>query len=160
MNNEYTLGELAKKVTGLENELLAMLTFDFCNSMYPLEAFKPVVNCIKRFNGYNKHLKYKVTDDSVLREGISAERFRDALHNDKDPDLTEIQKFCAPMKELEFKFSKFENLVRSWILDCQVSGDKNGAYIVNLSFRTNKPEERNALFMKKFNPEDFNEESK
>ena len=160
MNNEYTLGELAKKETGLENETLAILTFEYCNNMYPLEAFKPVVNCIKRFNAYNVHIRYKATDISILQERITAESFRDALHNDKDPDLTEIQEFCAPMKNLEFKFSKFENLVKSEILDCEVTGNKDGAYIVQLSFKTNKPEEKNALFMKKFNPEDFNQEDK
>ena len=160
MNNEYTLGELAKKVTGLENGTLALYTFEFCNSIYPLQAFSPIKDVLNSLN-WNK--PYKVSDlnhINIRKTLLSAREFREALHNDKDPYLTEIQQFCAPMKELEFKFSKFESLVLDSVLDCQVSGDKNGAYIVNLSFRTNKPEERDALFMKKFNPEDFKEEDK
>ena len=160
MNNEYTLGELAKKVTGLENGTLALYTFEFCNSIYPLEAFKPIMRNLLSVN-WKKSYDIRYLNNINVRKGvISGDDFRKALHNDKDPDLTEIQEFCAPMKNLEFKFSKFESLVLSWVLDCQVSGDKNGAYIVNLSFRANKPEEKDALFMKKFNPEDFKEEDK
>ena len=158
MNKQKTIGDLVKSITGLNNEILAIKTLVFCNTMYHLKAME-IINKNAPNEFKFKH-SWTVNSYGALCQEIDNEDYREALHNDHDPDLTEIQEFCAPMKNLEFKFSRFENLVRNCIMNCEVTGNKNGAYVLWFYFKTRKPDEKGPLFMRKFNPDDFNQESK
>ena len=158
--NKETLGELAKQVTGINNELLAWLTLEFCNSIYPLEAYNVATRVLNRHMGYRRRMQYHGPDPKFLEAEFQGDEWYNALYNDKDPARTEIEQFCAPIRDLVSKFAKFEQLVRGGILSCEVSGNKNGAYLIRFTMQTEEPNIKNELFMKKFNPEDFKEESK
>ena len=158
--NDYYLKDLLTKLTGISNASLAWRTLIFCNSIYPLEAYNVISKCVDEFNRRHNRNRYNYRITNLLLMNISNEDWKAAMHNSKDPELTEIQQFCAPIKDLEFKFSKFQQLVEEGILGCEVSGNKYGAFKILLTLETEPNSTKDALFMKKFNPEDFKEEDK
>ena len=153
--NDYYLKDLLTKLTGISNASLAWRTLIFCNSIYPLEAYNVIKSCFDEFNRiYNKN-RHGFSIRNCLLMKISNEDWKRAMHNSKDPELTEIQQFCAPIKDLEFKFSKFQQLVEDGILKCEVTGNRSGAFKILLSLDAEPNSPKDALFMKKFIPEDF-----
>ena len=158
--NDYYMKDLLTNLTGINNGLLAWHTLTFCNSLYPLEAYQIIDWYLTEFIKMERGCPHLTLNRHFLYMKVSNEDWRKALQNEKDPDITEIQQFCAPIKDLEFKFSKFEQLIFDGILKCEVTGNKYGAFEILLSLDAEPNSPKDALFMKKFIPEDFKEEDK